>query len=94
LILDFAPIEIKPTDGTWARGCILCGEEANPRVIEWAYVDSKPICEICFKQYKPEAFERAMKLDSEYWVKEYPEDFNSDGTFKNVVSTGDDSLPF
>jgi hypothetical protein len=66
LILDFAPIKINPTDGTWARPCILCGTEANPRVIEWAYVDGKPICELCFKKYEPEAFEKAMKLDHDY----------------------------
>lgn len=83
LILDIAPIKIKPTDGAWARSCILCGSEANPRVIEWAYVDGKPICEGCFERYKPEAFEKAMKLDTEYYVKEYPDRFNPDGSFKS-----------
>jgi hypothetical protein len=94
LILDIAPINIKPTDDLdrSERPCILCGVFDNPGVIEWAYVDNKPICQLCFKKYKPEAYEKARKLNHQYYVKEYPDQFNSDGTFKTgeVASVKDD----
>ncbi|HBE42435.1 MAG TPA: hypothetical protein DDW27_14770 [Bacteroidales bacterium] len=94
LILDIAPIEIKPSIDLWERPCILCGMADSPGVIEWAYVDNKPICQLCFKKHYPEAYEKARKLDEEYWMKEYPEDFNPDGTLKNVAPVGAVDLSF
>jgi len=96
LILDIAPIEVKEARDLFKHPCILCGELDRGGSPEWAFVDDKKICPVCFEKYAPELYKKTAESNKQYWIKEYPNKVNPDGTFKNVVPAGvqDDSLPF
>jgi hypothetical protein len=95
LILDIAPIKAGEAQDLFKRPCILCGTRDRGGSPEWGFVDGKKICDTCFEKYEPKLFTEIQKRNKEYWIKEYPENFNPDGTLKQgELVLGDDSLPF
>jgi len=97
LILDLAPIEIKPTGDLCRHPCIICGARERADSPSWGFIDDRLICDSCFKRHEPELYEKTMQSNKEWWMKEHPEDYNPDGSYKNEVSAGvdtGDGLPF
>jgi len=96
LILDNTPIEIRSNNLGFRHPCILCGANERPDIPEWGFCGEgySPICGNCFKKYEPELYEKMKESNKQYYIKEYPDDFNPDGTLKNVVPVNSDDLPF
>ena len=96
LILDFAPItteELNPSNADYIK-CCLC---RNTDVLQYPEMRGiisgfGNICNKCFSEHNPELYKIACKETlklkkevEEYYRKEYPDQFNADGTFKLLI---------
>ena len=90
LILDIAPIQIREASDLMKIPCILCGELTRGGSPTWGFVDNKKVCHECFEKHDLEGFKKVTESNKDYWMKEHPDDFNPDGTFKNKMSVNDD----
>jgi formylmethanofuran dehydrogenase subunit E len=53
LMLDIAPIKIKPNQLLFRSICPLCGANERPDTPKWAFINGNPVCHSCFEKHDP-----------------------------------------